>query len=68
MTSEIGCGGPGRKYKYSHLPEMTLNLALKAKARWPFGWEVLRELKYPPDYPFPPEPPAGPSAWGGARY
>ena len=58
-----------RGYQYRHLPELTLDLSAKGKARWPFGWDVLRELKYPADYPFPPDPPpAGPCAWGGARY
>lgn len=52
-----------------HLPELTLALSTKGKGRWPFGWEVLRGLKYPDDYPFPPKsPPAGPCGWGGARY
>lgn len=45
-----------------------LDLSTKGKGRWPFGWEVLRTLKYPDDYPFPPKPPpAGPCGWGGAR-
>lgn len=63
------CGGQRLKHHYSHLPELTLDLSTKGKGRWPFGWEVLRELKYPDDYPFPPKPPpADPYGWGGARY
>jgi len=36
--------------------EIMLNLAVSRKQRWPFGFEILREFRYPADYPYPVAP------------
>ena len=65
---KTGCGGVQQIFQRYSLPEILIKLEKKDKSRWPFGWDVLRKLSYPPDYPFPPKPPTDPCGWGGARY
>ena len=35
--------------------EITLDLKLKGKRRWPYGFEILRKFRYPWNYPVPAE-------------
>jgi len=44
MVMQQRCGGMTQIGRQLPRPKILLNLAVSGKSRWPFGWDILREL------------------------
>jgi len=44
VISRVSCGGLKQIDHPVPRPKILLKLEIRGKARWPFGWEILREL------------------------
>ena len=44
MVMKERCGGMRQMDRQIPRPKVQLKLEVRGKSRWPFGWEILREL------------------------
>lgn len=50
-----GCGGGIRLSHHHPCTKILLKFEILGKNRWPYGYDVLRQFRYPDYYPFPTE-------------
>ncbi len=55
LIARVHCGGGKRLSHHHPCTKILLKFEILGKNRWPYGYDILRQFKYPDYYPFPTE-------------